>query len=57
MIAFIPLIAAIGGVLAYVLATNPKVQEIGRSLFWSGFFLTLASLANHAIRVLPTPNP
>ncbi len=35
------LIVAIVGLLMYVLATNPKINEIGRILFWTG---TLAFL-------------
>jgi hypothetical protein len=30
------LIVAVVGLLMYVLATNPKINEIGRILFWTG---------------------
>jgi hypothetical protein len=30
------LIVAVIGLLMYVLATNPKINEIGRILFWTG---------------------
>jgi Na+/phosphate symporter len=34
--AFIPLIICVIGLIMYFIATNPKVQEIGRIMFWTG---------------------
>ena len=45
MIIYLPLLCAIVGVLMYGLATNPKLVEIGRILFWTG---TLAFLMTGA---------
>lgn len=37
----IPLLVALVGLLMYVLATNPKVQELGRLMFFAGLFVAL----------------
>lgn len=50
MITIVPLLAAIVGVLLYVLASNTKVVEIGRILFWTGVLVTLMALAHHTVR-------
>ena len=43
--AIIPLVFAIVGALGYALATNPKIQELGRLLFAAGVFALAFSLA------------
>ena len=52
MLIFIPLLVALIGVLMYALATNPKVQEIGRIMFFCGLLVTLFEVAGHVISVL-----
>lgn len=44
MILYIPILIAIIGVLAYSLATNPKVAEIGRISFFAGLLVALFEL-------------
>jgi|KBSSwiStaDraftv2_1062776.scaffolds.fasta_scaffold00132_25 hypothetical protein len=51
MIAIIPLLAAIVGLLIYVLAANAKVVEVGRALFWCGLLVTLFTVASKVIKV------
>ena len=52
MIAYIPLICAIVGVLLYVLASNPKVQEIGRLAYFAGFLVLMFTLASKTVHFL-----
>lgn len=47
----VPLIFAIIGVLMYALASNPKLSEIGRLVFFSGFLVLTSVLATHAIKL------
>lgn len=51
MIAIIPLLAAIVGLLVYVLAGKPKIEEVGRALFWCGLLVTLFVVASKVVRV------
>lgn len=51
MIAIIPLLACIVGLLVYVLAANAKVVEVGRALFWCGLLVTLFTVASKVIKV------
>jgi hypothetical protein len=41
MIIGITLLVALVGLLMYILAANPKVQEIGRIMFWTGLLAFL----------------
>jgi len=41
MVGFLSLIIALLGVVIYFVASNPKVSEVGRIMFWTG---TLAFL-------------
>lgn len=41
MIVLLPLLVAVVGVLMYALATNPKVQEMGRIAFFCGLLVFL----------------
>jgi Na+/phosphate symporter len=43
----IQLIVCVVGLLMYVLASNPKVSEIGRIMFWTGLLSFL--LGGHAV--------
>jgi len=49
-----PLLISLIGLLMYVLASNPKVVEIGRIMFWTGLlaFLLGGGLAG-IVHVLP----
>lgn len=51
LIAYLPLFAAIIGLLIYVLAGNAKVVEVGRALMWSGILVTLFALARHTVKL------
>ena len=50
-IALIPFLVALAGLLTYVLASNAKVVEIGRALFWCGLLVTLFTMATHVVRI------
>jgi hypothetical protein len=41
MIIYLPLLISIIGLLMYVLASNPKIVEIGRIMFWTGLLAFL----------------
>ena len=51
MIAIVPLIACVIGLLIYVLAANAKVIEVGRALFWCGLLVTLFTVASKVVKV------
>lgn len=51
MIVLLPLLAAIVGLLAYALASNAKIAEIGRLLFFAGVLVTLLVLAERVVKV------
>ena len=53
MVIYISLLAALIGLLMYVLAANPKVQELGRILFFSGTLAFLLQLPARLTEVLP----
>ena len=40
----LPILAAIVGLMGYLLSARPKGQEIGRIIFFVGFFWLIASL-------------
>jgi hypothetical protein len=53
MVIFLSLLVAIIGLLIYALATNGKVVEIGKIMFWTGllaFLLTVTSASVHLLR-------
>lgn len=50
MIAIAPVVAAVLGMLVYVLASNAKAAEIGRTFMWCGILVTLLVLAQHPVR-------
>jgi Na+/phosphate symporter len=52
MIIYIPFLIAIIGLLVYVLATNPKAQELGRIMFFCGLLATLLPLGERVARLL-----
>jgi len=44
IIATIPALFALVGVLMYALASNPKLQEIGRLMFFAGLLVALFAI-------------
>lgn len=52
MIAYLALIVAVVGMLLYALATNAKVAEIGRILFFCGALTFTLALGGHTARLL-----
>ncbi len=51
MLFFLPLLVCIIGLLTYALASNGKVQEIGRLSFAVGLLVTLWHMAGHTLRL------
>jgi hypothetical protein len=49
MIAYLSLLVAILGLLAYALSTNAKVQEIGRISYFAGLLAFLLAFGTHPI--------
>jgi len=41
MLIYLPLLVCVVGLVVYALATNPKVQEMGRIAFAFGLLVTL----------------
>jgi hypothetical protein len=52
MIIALPLLFCIVGLLIYVLATNGKVVEIGRTLFWCGLLAFLLVGSEPLVKLL-----
>jgi hypothetical protein len=51
LIAIIPLVAAVCGLLVWLLATNPKAAEAGRLLFFCGVFWLVASVSRETLSI------
>ncbi len=52
MIAYIPLIFAIFGLVLYLAAsTNPKLAEIGIRTYFAGILVFLFSVSNHMLSI------
>jgi hypothetical protein len=51
LIAIVPLLFAIAGVLIYVLASNAKVVELGRLTYLSSMIALMLELAKHVVRI------
>jgi Na+/phosphate symporter len=51
MIAYIAILIALAGLLMYILASNPKVVELGRLLFFCGSLAVTLQLAGKTFRV------
>jgi hypothetical protein len=49
-IIIVPVIVAVVGALMYALSANPKLQEIGRLLFFCGALISVWVAANHAVK-------
>ena len=52
MIIVIPLLVALIGLLMYALSANPKLEEIGRIMFFAGLLACMVRLEPSAINVL-----
>jgi Na+/phosphate symporter len=52
MVILLPLLIALVGVLMYALSANPKLQEIGRIMFFSGLLAFLLQAGPNAISLL-----
>ena len=52
LIAIVPLIAVVVGILVYVLASNTKLSELGRLTYFAGLLVTLLVTARHVVRLL-----
>ena len=46
MIILLPLLVAVVGLLMYALSANPKLQEVGRLMFFAGLFVFLLGSKN-----------
>lgn len=51
IIAYIPILFALLGLLMYVLASSPKLAEIGRLTFAVALWLSLWPFVTHALRL------
>jgi hypothetical protein len=51
VIAILPLVAAVVGLLIYVLASNPKTVEIGRLIFATAILVVWYVLASKTFRL------
>lgn len=51
VVALVPVVAALVGLLVYVLAGNSKLVELGRIAFFCGLLVALFVFAQHAVRL------
>lgn len=51
LVAIIPLVVLVAGLLMWVLAANPKVSEAGRLMFFSGVFVMTWKLSGETFRI------
>lgn len=51
VIPWLPLVVSLGGLLAFALASNTKVVELGRLSYVAGVLVLLAVLARLTVRV------
>lgn len=51
IIAYIPLLFAIIGVLIFCFSKHPDVKHIGDVLFWAGWLVTMLGLAKQVFRL------
>lgn len=50
--ALLPALIALAGLVVYVLAGNPKAQELGRLMFACGLLVVCLVLAGRMVRLL-----
>lgn len=54
VIATIPALFAVAGALMYALSANPKMNELGRIMFFCGLLVTLLAFGHSgAVKILP----
>lgn len=51
IVSIVPAIAALFGLLLWLLASNSKASEIGKIFFFCGVLVTLFVLANHVVKI------
>jgi len=51
--ALVPILMALVGALVYALASNPKMAELGRLLFWAGAFAVALFFAGKGVTLGP----
>lgn len=51
MIAIVPLLVCIVGLLAYTLSANAKVAELGRIAYACGLLVTVFVMAEHLVKL------
>jgi hypothetical protein len=51
VVTVVPLLAAIIGLLVYVLASNPKVSEVGRIVFMTAILVVWFTMAGKTVRI------
>jgi hypothetical protein len=51
MVAYLPLLVALIGLLIYILSNNGKAQELGRILFFCGVLVLVMSMAGRSVRL------
>lgn len=52
MIAYVPLLVALAGLLMFVLSSNPKLVRIGEILFAAGILVFLFALSGRTVKLL-----
>ena len=52
IVLLLPLLVCIVGLLVYVLASNPKVSEMGRIAYGFGLLVTLLVFSTHGVKLL-----
>lgn len=53
MIALVPIIFGMGGMLVYALSANPKLQELGRLTFAGAMFALMFALVQRTVTLFP----
>lgn len=51
LVATVPAVTFVAGVLLYALAANPKLVEVGRALLWCGLVVLVFTLAGHVAKL------
>ncbi len=51
IIAYIPFLFALAGLIMWLVSSNKKVQDIGAILFICGWFVTMWTLASRTLRI------
>jgi Na+/phosphate symporter len=51
VIAILPFVLVLAGLLTYVLSSNAKVSELGRLAFFAGLLALALALSGHVVRL------